>query len=176
MGNPPERRVRRSPTNRFLAREKVPGTEQETGSEISMLEKFQTYQQVLFDLTANYLEPMNSAYQRLNYLYSLREPATGKYVHEGLAKVYGAEAVDQVLAHCHEEVFERLLEMPLNVQGEDLGLLLGDVPGAAKCGRENCRSWAPENAPSYLKELYCCNLDALLELRKDEGSRARPNS
>jgi hypothetical protein len=145
-----------------------------------MLEKFQAYQQVLFDLTANYLEPMSSAYQRLAYLFSLREASTGKYVHEGLAAVYGAEAVDQVIAHCHEEVFERLLEMPLNAQREDLRLHLGATPGAlegnAKRYRENGRRWVPAAAPSYLGELYCSNLDALLELLTDDASKVRPNN
>jgi hypothetical protein len=145
-----------------------------------MLEKFQTYQQVLFDLTANYLEPMNSAYQRLAYLFSLWEASTGKYVHEGLATVYGAEAVDQVIAHCHEEVFERLLEMPLNAQREDLRLHLGATPGAlegnVKRYGENGRKWVPAAAPSYLRELYCSNLDALLELLTDDASKVRPNN
>jgi hypothetical protein len=145
-----------------------------------MLEKFQTCQQVLFDLTANYLEPMNSAYQRLAYLFSLWEASTGKYVHEHLATVYGAEAVDQVIAHCHEEVFERLLEMPLNAQREDLRLHLRATPGVsegnAKRYQENGRRWVPAGAPSYLRELYCSNLDALLELLTDHACKVPPNN
>jgi hypothetical protein len=145
-----------------------------------MLEKFQTCQQVLFDLTANYLEPMNSAYQRLAYLFSLWEASTGKYVHEDLATVYGAEAVDQVIAHCHEEVFERLLEMPLNAQREDLRLHLGATPrvseGNSKRYQENGRRWVPAGAPSYLRELYCSNLDALLDLLADDACKVPPNN
>jgi hypothetical protein len=145
-----------------------------------MLEEFQMHQQILFDLTANYLEPLTSAYERLAYLCSLRRPDSGKYLHERLAALYGAESVDQVVAHCHEEVFERLLEMPLNAQGEDLRNYLSALPGpfeknAAVC-QNNYMSWIPPSAPSYLKELYSSNLDVLLELLRDDTSTGRPHN
>jgi hypothetical protein len=144
-----------------------------------MLEQFQTHQQILFDLTANYLEPMNGAFQRLAYLFALREPATGRYVHEGLAHAYGAEPVDLVIAQCHEEVFERLLEMPLNTQGEDLRAHVDSLPGTLEgkaifC-QENGPHWVPPLAPSYLKELYCSNLNVLLELLRGDKSSTRPS-
>jgi hypothetical protein len=145
-----------------------------------MLDQFQTHQQILFDLTANYLEPLHSAYERLAYLFNLHEAASGKYVHEGLASLYGAEAVHQVIAQCHEEVFERLLEMPLNAQGEELRAYLGSLPGtfkenAALC-RGTCKNWIPPQAPSYLRELYSSNLDVLLKLLLHDKSKARPDS
>jgi hypothetical protein len=145
-----------------------------------MLEKIQTYQQVLFDLTANYLEPMSNAFQRLAYLASLQSDSTGKYRHAELANLYGEEAVNQVIAHCHEEVFERLLEMPLNAQGEELRLQFGSLPGMieenAICCRKECRDWVPRGAPSYLRELYCSNLDVLLESLLGDRPTSRQNS
>jgi len=133
-----------------------------------MLEHLQIHTQILFDLTANYLEPLNSAHQRLAYLFSLREPSSGRYIHERLATVYGAEKVDQVIARCHEEVFERLLEMPLTSQEEDLYNHVASLGGSLNENVERCREaakdWIPPQAPSYLKELFCSNLDALLEL------------
>ena len=145
-----------------------------------MLEEFQTHQQILFDLTANYLEPLNSAYQRLAYLFSLRQADSGKYLHEGLAALYGAESVDQVVAHCHEEVFERLLEMPLNAQREDLRMYLGALPGPLEKNAAVCQKsyidWVPPSAPTYLKELYSSNLDVLLELLRDDTSTGRPHN
>ena len=145
-----------------------------------MLEHLQTRRQILFDLTANYLEPLHSAYQRLAFLHSLREPSSGKYVHERLAAVYGIECVDETLGKCHEEVFERLLEMPLNSQKDDLRLHLSSLPGSFEenvqhCGR-TARSWVPPQAPSYLNELFCSNLDALLELLLDKSSTVRPGT
>ncbi len=142
-----------------------------------MLENLQTYQQILFDLTVNYLEPLSSAYQRLAYLFSLREESSGTYCHEGLAKIYGVEAVDKVVANCHEEVFERLLEMPLNAQAAELRTYLGSLPGtfeenASSC-RENFEKWVPQRVPGYLKELYRSNLDVLLKMMSDGKSGAR---
>ena len=151
-----------------------------SGSLLYMLDHLRKYQQILFDLTANYLEPLQGGYQRLAYISSLRDPATGKYVNEALESVYGAEAVDQVIANCHEEVFERLLEMPLNAQKEDLEMYLSSLSGTLegnvlRC-RETCSQWAPPKAPSYLTELYRSNLGVLLELLQDDTSTALPNS
>jgi hypothetical protein len=145
-----------------------------------MLDQFQTRQQILFDLTANFLGPLNDVYQRLAYLSDLREATDGRYVHAELASVYGAEAVDQVVAECHEEVFERLLEMPLNSQAAELRSYLSSLPGTweenvSHC-REKCRDWVPLKAPGYLKELYESNLDVLLELLLEDTSKARPSS
>jgi hypothetical protein len=145
-----------------------------------MLEHLQTHRQILFDLTANYLEPLNSAFQRLAYLFSLRDASSGRYVHDRLATIYGAERVDEVVANCHEEVFERLLEMPLHSQQEDLRQYLSSLPGGFEknvhdCG-ETARSWIPPHSPAYLKELFCSNLSALLELMLDNKPTARSDS
>jgi hypothetical protein len=145
-----------------------------------MLEQFETHRQILFDLTANYLEPLNSAYQRLAYLFALRDPASGKYVHENLANVYGADAVHQVLFRCHEEVFERLLEMPLHAQKADLHAYLSSLAGSQHAKvvdhLEISKNWVPLQAPTYLKELFRSNLNALVELLRDHTSTAPPKS
>jgi hypothetical protein len=116
----------------------------------------------------------------LAYLHDLQEQSTGKYVHEALAAVYGVDAVDQVIGHCHEEVFERVLEMPLNAQGEDLREWLRSLPetrgGDAAFCRERCRKWVPAASPSYLRELYFSNLDVLLELLLGDKPKPIPNS
>jgi hypothetical protein len=151
----------------------------------AMLDQFQCTQQILFDLTANYLEPLATAYDRLNYLSGLlaESPELAespkRYVHEKLASLYGAEAVNQVIRQCHQEVFERLLEMPLNAQGEELRVYLSSLPGALERNAANClglcKKWIPAQEPSYLKELYCSNLSVLLELLQGDKSKARPN-
>lgn len=142
-----------------------------------MLEHFRTHRQILFDLTANFLEPLNGTFQRLAYLFSLREPSSGRYVHDQLAAVYGEDPVDHVLASCHEEVFERLLEMPLNAQEADLRRHLSSLPGPFEENVNRCReiakSWIPPQAPSYLNELFCSNANALLELLLERKTTAR---
>jgi hypothetical protein len=144
-----------------------------------MLNDFQSHQQILFDLTANYLEPLEGSYQRLAYLANLRDSSTGKYGHSVLDSVYGADAVDQVISDCHEEVFERLLEMPLNVQEQELRAQLESLPGTFADNVMSClqtgQQWMPPGSPSYLKELYCANLRVLLELLHDR-SKAGPDN
>jgi len=145
-----------------------------------MLDQSHSNQQILFDLTANYLEPLHGAYQRLAYLANLRDRSLGRYVHESLASFYGYEAVDQVVAHCHEEVFERLLELSLDAQQHDLRAHLLSLPGDFSENIARCRAvygdWIPVQAPAYLKELYSANLRVLLELLRDDTPKARPNS
>jgi hypothetical protein len=133
-----------------------------------MLEHLEIRRQILCDLTANYLDPLGNAFERLAYLAGLREGSSGRYVHDQLAETYGVEPVNQVAAKCHEEVFERLLEMPLSSQEAGLRGYVISLPGSYLANVEQCRrvaaTWAPPNSPSYLTELYSSNLAALLEL------------
>jgi hypothetical protein len=142
-----------------------------------MLENLQTHRQLLFDLTANYLDPLSDIFERLVYLASLRQSSAGAYVHPRLAAVYGAERVDQVLAECHEEIFERLLESSLSSQEEALRRYVSSWPGSFVENVDRCRiaapRWAPPNAPAYLIELYSSNLNALLQLLLDSMTKAR---
>ena len=142
-----------------------------------MLENLQTHRQLLFDLTANYLDPLSDTFERLAYLAGLRQSSSGKYVHQRLAAVYGAERVDQVLAQCHAEIFERLLESSLSSQEDGLRRYVGSWPGSFVENVDRCRlvapQWAPPKAPGYLIELYSSNLNALLQLLLDSTTTAR---
>ena len=142
-----------------------------------MLENLQTHRQLLFDLTANYLDALSDTVERLAYLAGLRQSTTGRYVHIRLAAVYGAERVDQVLAECHEEIFERLLESSLSSQEEALRRYVSSWPGSFVENVDRCRivapNWTPPNAPAYLIELYSSNLNALLQLLLDRTTTAR---
>jgi hypothetical protein len=145
-----------------------------------VLEDLQTHRQILFDFTANYLEPLHGVFQRLAYLSSLRESKSGRYLHDRLEAVYGSERVNLVLGRCHEEIFERLLEMPLTSQEEDLRQQLSAMPGSfadnAKRAQESGRAWIPPEAPSYLKELFGSNLNVLSQLLLDSMKIARSDS
>lgn len=144
-----------------------------------MLDHLQTHRQLVFDLTANYLDPLRGTFERLAYLAGLRNDS-GAYLHDRLCAQYSPELVGQVLASSHQEVFERLLEMPLAAQEDSLRLYLNTWPGSlpdklAVC-RERGTGWIPANAPKYLTELYCSNLNALLELLADNRTTVRLNT
>jgi len=91
--------------------------------------------------------------------------------------VYGREPVGETLVKCHEELFERVLEMPLAKQEEDLRQFIATLPEGTEEGIRVCRGrtedWIPLGAPEYLKELFRSNLNALLELLGERNPKAR---
>ena len=142
-----------------------------------MQEQLRIHRKILYDLALHYLEPLNGSFARLAYLASLRNPSSKIYVHDRLAAVYGPEAVGESLAKCHAELFERLLEMPLAEQEEDLRRFLGTFSEGTQEGIRICQrrveDWIPLEAPDYLKELFRSNLTALLELLRERNPKAR---
>ena len=142
-----------------------------------MRDQLQIHRQILYDLSVHTLEAMGGMHERLAYIASLRDPNSGTYSHERLSAVFGAESVNQALADCHEELFERLLESPLALQEEDLLGYLDTFPGGREENlQEYCRKgdvWIPSQAPDYLKRLFCSNLKVLCELLQGRQPTAR---
>jgi hypothetical protein len=101
-------------------------------------------------------------------------------IHKRLSTIYGEQPVHEAVEKSHEELFERLLETPLAQQENDLRAFL-------QSGRSGCevqlkvfentiQSWIPARAPTYLKDLFCSNLQALRELLQDDKPTARSNT
>lgn len=142
-----------------------------------MQDQLHIHRQILFDLALYHLEPLQGNFSRLAYLAALRDQSTGRYGETGLIKSYGREPVHQALSGCHEELFERVLELPLARQQEDLAQYLESQRASGAPNQwarsEPFESWVPSQAPEYLKELFRSNLNALFELLRDRKSRAR---
>ncbi len=138
------------------------------------LERFQQNRRVIEDFTARTLAAIPSDYARLVYVSSLRDLASGRYQHEGLTAIYPEESVQQALAHCHEELFLRILETPLEQQEWDLrsclGGLQGDFWGVVARWQELDfhRVLLPLGVQGYLRDLFCSNLHALLGILTEE--------
>lgn len=141
---------------------------------VQALTKLQQNRRVVQDFTVNSLAGIPGPFARLVYVASLRDLSSGRYEHQGLAALYPQEAVQQALELCHEQIFERILEMPLEKQLEDLRNCLaameGGLPAVVSHWRqlEPYRVLLPENAPGYLKELFFSNLRALLEILDEQ--------
>jgi hypothetical protein len=141
--------------------------------------QLQQNRRVIQDFTSTTLAMIPSAFARLTYLASLRDLSSGRYEHAGLTAVYEREAVQQALAQCHEEIFERILESPLREQERDLRAHLENAESGLYTAvthwrkLEAYRTLLPVEAPDYLKELFCSNIRALLEILEEEYCKAR---
>jgi hypothetical protein len=146
------------------------------------LEKFQQSRRVIEDFTSHTLAAIPSDFGKLHYLSGLRDSTTGRYEHDGLAVLYSEHSVQQALAHCHEELFSRILETPLTRQESDLHECLevaGDQFGAVvEMWRTegSYRAFCPEWLPSYLTDLFCSNLNALLCVLSAPAASAAPRA
>jgi hypothetical protein len=143
------------------------------------LTQLQQNRRVIQDFTSTTLAMIPSTFARLAYMASLRDLSSGRYLHAGLAALYQPEAVQQALEQCHAEIFERILESPLEEQAGDLRAYLeateaGIAVRVANWRRlEAYRTLLPVESPDYLRELFCSNIRALLELLDEECCKAR---
>jgi hypothetical protein len=165
------------PNGCFTDDAEVPVAERYGAKEAYIQEQLRIHRQIFYDLALHYLEPLGGCFPRLAYLASLRGTTKNAYAHDKLAAVYGAEPVSEALAKCHEELFERLLEMPLSQQERDLRVFIGTLPEGSQEGVRVCQrrieEWIPAGAPDYLKELFRSNVVALLEIVGERNPRVR---
>jgi len=140
------------------------------------LESYQQTRRVVEDFTARTLAAVATEFGKLVYICALRDFSTGRYVHAGLQARHSAEAVQQALSYCHEEVFLRILEMPLEQQEWDLRACVAGLEGEFwdKLRRwretEFYRLLIPSDAPVYLREMFYANVGALLDIVLEEGT------
>ena len=144
-----------------------------------MEDQLRSNRQIVYDLASRYLEPLAGGFARLIYVADLRNPAKECYEHPDLSLVYRPEAVHQALEKCHEELFERTLELPLIEQKRELVQYLDateqTIPEDPNKRRELFEGWIPPKAPEYLKELFRSNLQTLCELLHERQPKVRSN-
>lgn len=147
-----------------------------------MLTQLQQNRRVVQDFTMTTLAGIPGQFARLIYIASLRDLSSGRYEHAGLSALYPAEAVQQALQLCHEQILERILETPLSSQEQDLRTCLGQMEGGLACAvthwrrLEAYRVLVPETSPDYLKDLFCSNIRALLEILQKESIPAQSDA
>ncbi len=138
------------------------------------LTQLQQNRRVIQDFTTTTLAAIPSAFARLTYLASLRDLSSGRYEHAGLTAVYPPGAVQQALEQCHEEIFERILESGIEEQERDFRAYLQTMESGLCVAvshwqkLEAYRTLLPAEAPDYLKELFCSNIRALLEILEED--------
>lgn len=146
------------------------------------LTQLQQNRRIIQDFTTTTLAGIAGLFSRLTYVASLRDLSSGRYEHAGLAAIYSDSAMQQALELCHEQIFEKILETSLSSQEVDLRACLDAMQEGreATVGHwlrmEAYRVLLPEHAPDYLKDLFCSNLRALLEIFQMQQSTARSAS
>ena len=88
-----------------------------------MITHLQQNRRIIQDFTLTTLAGISGEFARLAYMGSLRDLSSGRYEHAGLAALYPDDATQQALQLCHEQIFERVLETPLERQLRDGGPL-----------------------------------------------------
>jgi len=141
------------------------------------MDEFQRIQPVVRDFAASTLAAIPNLFGKLAYLASLRDLASGRYQHSGLAALYPPDTVEEALKFCHQEIFQKVLETPLSVQGQHLSECLEGMSGTNAKNvvywrqMESYRIFPPEDAPQYLRELFFSNLRVLLEILEPTHSK-----
>jgi hypothetical protein len=147
---------------------------------VDSFERFHRSRCVFEDFTSRTLAAIPSDFGRLYYVSSLRDSLTGRYQHDGLMDVYSDNSVQEALGQCHEELFSRILETPLAEQERDLRKCLGATGSKfwtfvdSWQNDKSFQTMCPEGLPSYLKDLFCSNLAALLAIFSSQRVTADP--
>jgi len=134
------------------------------------LERFHQYQRIIDDFTSNTLLAIPSDFGRLVHIAALRDLISGQYRHDGLEALYSAPAVHEALLYCHEEIFQKILEIPLERQEILLRGWFAELQGESSeiaarwLELEVYRMLVPLGTPEYLRDLFFSNFHLLLAL------------
>ena len=132
------------------------------------LERFAQNQLVIEEYVSQWLAAIPSDFGRLADVAMLRDVTSGHYHHPALEEVYSESAVHQALLYCHEELFEKVVGTPLDLQEWDLRTYFArmDASVAEIAFRwleiEHFRSFVPMGTPPQLRDLFLSNTRAIL--------------
>ena len=136
----------------------------------------------LADLWKHTLSRIPSVSGRLIYLATLRDVNSGTYRHHGLTTAFGREESVRALRQSHQQAFETWLNLSLADKNSDFREYLLTLDGPPdeivdhwlKSGVY--RGYVPASAMEAETELFCHDLETLLELLKNDTIRRRRRS
>jgi hypothetical protein len=135
---------------------------------VESLERFAQNQLVTEEYVSQWLAAIPSDFGRLADVAMLRDVTSGHYHHPALEEVYSESAVHQALLYCHEELFEKVLGTPADLQEWDLRTHFArmDAPVAEIASRwlevEHFRCFVPMGIALHLRDLFISNTRAIL--------------
>jgi hypothetical protein len=132
------------------------------------------------DLWKHTLSRIPSIYGRLAYLASLRDPNSGAYRHHGLSTVFGRDESGKALRESHERAFLEWLNLSLADKNDDLRHYFASVEEPKRVVVEHWlrsrvyRTIIPSAARHVEQELFCTDLEALLETFRNAPGAGEP--
>jgi len=136
----------------------------------------------LADLCKHTLSRIPTTSGRLVYLATLRDVNSGTYRHHGLITAFGRDEAVRALRQSHQATFQSWLQLSLAEKNEDLRDYLAALDDPRDEVAEYWlqsrvyRSYVPASALEAETELFCRDLEVLLELLKNEAVRRRLRS
>jgi hypothetical protein len=121
------------------------------------------------DLWKHTLSRIPTLFGRIAYLASLRDSNSGIYRHHGLSAVFGRDDSAKALRESHERAFLEWLSLKMEEKYYDLSRYLIGLEDPARAVVKhwlNARSYSallPASARESERELFCADLEALLE-------------
>lgn len=120
------------------------------------------------ELWRHTLSAIDTAFGRLVYLSSLRNPNSGRYEHFGLTRSFGSNETDRAMREAHRRTFSEWLCLTLRGQLSDLDDYLGSL---AVDTRLVLRAWECQAAHHSLippdvgdaeRQLYLCDFEMIV--------------
>jgi hypothetical protein len=116
------------------------------------------------------LSQIPTLFGRLVYLASLRDTVTGRYRHEILDTLMGAEDTDRTLCRSHHQLFSEWLAFSLAEQKSDLDEYLSTTGGPRHF--RHYHNLIPPTARDVERQLYLTDLETIMELLRYEPGGA----
>jgi hypothetical protein len=136
----------------------------------------------LADLFKNTLSRIPTVTGQLLYLAGLRDQNSGVYRHHGLAATFGRDESARALRESHRSIFQTWLNLPFADKNSDLREYLSALDDPQEevvaywLQSGTYRTYVPPGAMEVETELFCQDLETLLELLKNEAIRRRLHS
>jgi hypothetical protein len=136
----------------------------------------------LADLCKHTLSRIPTVSGRLIYLATLRDVHSGTYRHHGLITAFGRDEAVKALRESHQATFQSWLNLSLAEKNDDLREYLMGLDDPHEEVVEHWlqskvyRSYVPASAIKAETDLFCHDLEMLLELRRNDAVRRQLRS
>jgi hypothetical protein len=136
----------------------------------------------LADLCKQTLSRIPTWSGKLVYLASLRDVHSGTYKHHGLISVFGRDEAVKALRESHQAAFRSWLGLSLAEKNDDLREYLKAQEDSQEETVDHWlrsavyRTYVPSSAIPAETDLFCQDLETLLELLRNEALSRQPRS